>query len=96
MISVENNLVAFYLGMLNNGTASLNLIISTGVSKDVFLYTYKKFINDKTFLPIEELPKEEKEILVKECIDTGLNFTNETLINSAKILHTIKFINENS
>lgn len=96
MLTIENNLVGFYLSMYNAGTASLLLLIDTPVSKEVFLSTYKNFIKEKLIEPIEKLPEENKKELVKECRDTGLSFTNESLINSAKILHTIKFINDNS
>lgn len=96
MVTITNNLVAFYLSMYNAGTASLLLLIDTPVSKDVFLSTYKMLIADKSIAKIEDLPNDDKIKLVTECRKTGLNFSNETLINASKILHVINFINANS
>lgn len=95
-MTIANDLVSFYIGMYNTGKVSLMLLFTTGVSKDVFLTTYRSFIKEEILIPIEKLPNEEKLKLVSECKETGLNFSNETLTNSAKILHTIKFINANS
>ena len=47
MISVENNLVAFYINMLKEGKVSLELLFTTGVAKEVFLSTYKLFLKDE-------------------------------------------------
>jgi hypothetical protein len=44
--------------------------------------------------PIENLPEEIKMDLVRECRQTGLKFTNETLREAARVLHTLKFINQ--
>ena len=71
-------------------------ILDTGISKKVMLLIYNDLLSDGWITPIENLIEYDKQQLVNECRATGLNFTNETLINSAKILHTIKFINENS
>lgn len=95
-MTIQNNLVAFYLGMYNSGQVSLMLLLTTGVAKEVFLSTYKMFVLDKSITPIEKLPEDEKIKLVSECKETGINFTNSTLTDSARILHIIKFINENS
>ncbi len=95
-MTVTNDLVAFYLGMYNSGQVSLTLLFSIGVAKDVFISTYKSFIKEGILTPVESLPTEEKVSLVSECKETGLNFSNQSLTDSAKILHTIKFINENS
>jgi hypothetical protein len=95
-MTIANDLVSFYLGLYNTGKVSLMLLFTTGVAKEVFLSTYRSFVNDEILVSIESLPTEEKLKLVSECRETGLNFSNETLINSAKILHTIKFINANS
>lgn len=96
MITVENNLVAFYLGMYNTGKITLGFLFTIGVSKEVFLATYKMLLKDGSLQPIEKLPEDEKKELVSECKTAELNFTNSTLIDAAKILHTIKFINANS
>jgi hypothetical protein len=32
--------------------------------------------------------------LVRECRQTGIRFTNETLRQAARVLHTLKFINQ--
>lgn len=95
-MNVIDNLAAFYISMFNGGRVSLGFLFTIEVSKEVFLSTYKKFVNDKILIPIEELPEEKKKELIKECRSTGLKFSNQTLTNSARILHTLKFINENS
>lgn len=88
--------LSVYFVSYYNKTGNLLFIISSHVPKITMLNLYDIFIREKSILPIELLPKENKISLVKECRDTGLEFTNKTLINSAKILHTIKFINANS
>jgi hypothetical protein len=37
-------------------------------------------------------PESEKTDLVRECRATGIRFTNESLRQAARILHTLKFI----
>lgn len=95
-MTITNDLVAFYLGMYNTGKVSLMLLFTTGVSKEVFLSAYKNFVNENILTPVEQLTTEKKIYLVAECKGTGLKFSDQTLTDAAKILHTIKFINENS
>lgn len=96
------SLSALYVGMYKKERVMgikinyLQHIIDSVISKKVMLLIYRDLIKDKWLTPIEDLPTYEKQQLVNECRDTGLFFTNETLIRSAKILHTIKFINANS
>lgn len=71
-------------------------LIEAAVSKKVLLYVYEVMVKDKAIPSIETLPEDEKKLLVQQCRDTGLRFNNQRLIDCAKILHTIKFINSNS
>ena len=77
----------------NNGFC---FVISAGVPKKILLKTYEIFVRDEIILPIEILNKEEKIKLVDKCRETGLKFTNQTLSDSERILHTLNLINENT
>lgn len=91
---VIDNLSAFYTSMYNNKTASLILLAETKVANDVMVSTYKKFVTEEILTPIENLMIEEKIKLWEECKETGVD--KNKIVDAAKILHTIKFINENS
>lgn len=88
--------LSIYFVSFYNRTGNLLFLISSHVPKITMLHLYDTFIMENSITPIEKLPEENKRQLVKECRETGWDFTNASLISSAKILHTIKFINENS
>jgi len=92
-MTVDFNLSAFFVGIYNKNKSSLDFLIESAVPKDVMKKVYETLIKDG-LVPIEKLPDEQKKELVKECRETGLTFTNQTLIEAAMILHTIKTISE--
>jgi hypothetical protein len=63
------------------------------VHSRVLLRTYDLLIKED-LTPIEDLPEKLKMDLVRECRATVLKFTNESLRDAARILHTLKFINQ--
>ena len=93
---MQNNLSAFFLTMFNKDNSSLGFLIESYVPKYILLKTYQTLLKESELIPIENLMIEEKIKLADECRSTGLKFTNQSLTDAAKILHTIKFINENS
>lgn len=70
----------------------LSFILTSLVSKEIMLKSYYVAMNFKEFLPIEQIPHEEKKKLVEECNATGLPFTNKTITDAARILYTLKKI----
>jgi hypothetical protein len=91
MIDLE--LASKFVGMYNRNKSMLDFFIESEVPKRVLLRTYELLTNEG-LTKIEDLPKDIKMNLVKECRATGLRFTNDTLRNAARILHTLKFINQ--
>lgn len=85
---------SFYYSQYKAGKLPLSFLITATVPKEIFLITYRVFLNYKQFDPIENLPEPEKKKLVEECRATGLKFSNRTLIEAAKILYTIKNISK--
>lgn len=67
-------------------------ILESVVSKKVMLMIYYDLLTDKWVELIEDLPEETMELYRKEVEESGGIFSK----NAARILHTIKFINENS
>jgi len=78
--------------MYNKNKSTLKYLLESGVPKIILIDVYKSLLRDNLIIPIEQLPEDDKKELVSECRTTGLFFTNESLIRSAKILHTLKFI----
>lgn len=95
-MNVQIEMTSFFVGMVNRDKNNFKFLISSGVPKNILLKTYKMFIRDELFLPIELLLKEEKMKLVDKCRETGLRFTNESLSDAARILQTLNLINGNS
>jgi hypothetical protein len=91
MIDLE--LASKFVGMYNRNKSMLDFFIESEVPKRVLLRTYELLTNEG-LTKIEDLPEDIKMNLVKECRATGLRFTNDTLRNAARILHTLKFINQ--
>ena len=87
---IEHELSAKFVVMYKNG--HLDFLIESGVPKRILLRLYHLFLLEENLTPIEDLPEETKKELVKECRATGLKFTNKSLIEAARILHTLKFI----
>jgi hypothetical protein len=79
--------------MYNRNKSMLDFFIASEVPKRVLLRTYELLVRED-LTPIEKLPEEIKMDLVRECRATGLKFTNDSLRNAARILHTLKFINQ--
>ena len=86
---------AFFLSIYSKDKNNLVFILESYVPKFIMSKIYIIMVKDKELTPIESIDRSEKESLVRECRSTGIFFTNERLIESAKILHTLKFINEN-
>jgi hypothetical protein len=91
MIDLE--LASKFVGMYNRNKSMLDFFIESEVPKRVLLRTYELLTNEG-LTKIEDLPEDIKMNLVKECRATGLRFTNDTLRQAARILHTLKFINQ--
>jgi hypothetical protein len=79
--------------MYSRNKDMLDYFIESEVPKRVLLRTYELLVRED-LTPIEDLPEEIKKDLVRECRETGISFTNETLREAARILHTLKFINQ--
>ena len=90
---IEIELAAKFAGMYDRQKSILDFLINSAVPKRVLLRTYELLVKEN-LTKIEDLPEEIKQNLVKECRQTGLSFTNETLRESARILHTLKFIHQ--
>jgi hypothetical protein len=96
-MSIDFDLSAFFVGLYNKGEYNpLRYLIESNVPKSVMKRVYEIMVIDGLLMPIENIGTEIKIELVNECRATGIFFTNERLIDAAKILHTIKFINENT
>lgn len=93
-MTVDFTLSAFFVSMYNKDKKNLSFLIESYAPKDVMGKVYKIMVRDKLLIQVENLPEINKRELVSECRATGLEFTNKTLTDAAKILHTIKFINQ--
>ena len=89
---IEIELAAKFTGMYQRQKGMLDFFIKCEVPKRVMLKTYYLLIKED-LTKIEDLPEDIKMNLVRECRDTGLKFTNESLRDAARILHTLKTIN---
>lgn len=92
MISIDQQLTAFFVSKYNEDKSTLKFCVDMEVPKITIGHTYKQFVKEELLIPIEKLPDEEKETLRQELIKLDIPVTKF----SAKILHTIKFINNNS
>lgn len=95
-MTVTNSLTAMYVGVYNNDPKMLQHIIDSQASKIIMLQTYRMLVKENSLQEIHDIPISDKIKLVDECKLTGLKFNNERLIQACQILHTLKFINENS
>lgn len=98
-MNVEMKLIEFFREELvrrNDSIEYLSYIIEGAVPKFIFLATYNMFLRDEVIIPVELLPMEEKIKLKDKLNETGLNFTNQTKTDAARILYTLNFINENT
>ena len=93
-MTVTQDLSIFFIGMYNNNKSALNFLFEGYVPKHIFKREYEIMIRFYGLEPIENLGQEKKKELVSECRATGIFFTNQTLIEAAKTLHVIKFINQ--
>jgi len=88
---IDLELAAKFTGMYRKHKDMLDFFIQSEVPKRVMLRTYDLLVKED-LTPIENLPEEVKKELVKECRKTNLIFTNDSLREAARILHTLKFI----
>lgn len=88
---IELEISAKFAGMYKREKSMLDFLITSEVPRRVLLTRYKLFLNEG-LTKIEDLPEDKKKELVDECRETGLSFTNESLRQAARILHTLKFI----
>lgn len=88
---IELDLSAKFAGMYQRQKSILDYLIDSEVPRRVLLKTYELLLQEG-LTKIEDLPEDLKMNLVRECRDTRLIFTNETLREAARILHTLKFI----
>lgn len=93
-MTVNDNLSAFFVTMYNKNNLSATFLFESYVPNYVLIKTYKNFVREKILTPIEDILIEEKIKLWEECKATGVE--KNKIVDAAKILHTIKFINENS
>lgn len=91
MIDLE--LASKFVAQYNKHRDMLDFFITSPVHSRVLLRTYDLLVKED-LTKIEDLPESEKTDLVRECRATGIRFTNETLRQAARILHTLKFINQ--
>jgi len=91
---VVEKLSAFFIDMYRKDNSVLKFFFESSVPKSIFLSNYKTFVRENGLIPIENLMIEEKIKLADECKATGI--TKNILADAARILHTLKFINENS
>lgn len=94
-MTVNNTLSAFFVTMYQNDKSCLSFLFESYVPNYIMLKTYTLFVRYKEIIKTEELEEEYKKELVEKCRATGIKFNNKSLIDAAKILYTIKFINEN-
>lgn len=85
-------MVGYFIAMYNDRKIPIEFLLEGAVSKEVFLSFYRSCVSEKSIPPIENLPEEDKENLRNELIEVNIPVTQI----SAKILHTIKYINANS
>ena len=95
-MNVQIELSSLFVEMSNVDNNGFCFVISAVVPKKILLRTYEMFVRDEILLPIEILNKEDKIKLVCKCRETGIKFTNQSLSDAARILHTLNLINENS
>lgn len=88
---IELDLSAKFAGMYQRQKSILDYLIDSEVPRRVLLKTYELLLQEG-LTKIEDLPEDLKMNLVRECRETRLIFTNETLREAARILHTLKFI----
>ena len=90
---ILEDLTVFFTGMYNRDQSCLNYLFESHAPKYIYTRMYDKMVRLYGLTPIENLEEEEKKQLVSECRSTGIFFTNKTLIEAAKTLHVIKFLN---
>jgi hypothetical protein len=88
---IDITLAARFTEMYTRQKEILDFFIECAVPKRVMLRTYDLLVKED-LVPIEKLPDEVKKELVSECRKTNIRFTNQSLIEAARILHTLKFI----
>ncbi len=91
-MTIYFELYELFISMYHKDKSNLAYLIDSDVPKIILIEIYEALVKDNLITRIEQLPEEKKKELVSECRGTGLFFTNESLIRSAKILHTLKFI----
>lgn len=91
-MTINQQLTAFFVNKYNEDNSRLKYIVDYEVPKLSIIPIYKQFLKEEILVPIEKLNYEEKEILRQELLKHNIPVTQI----SAKILHTIKFINANS
>ena len=91
-MTVDFTLSAFFVSLYKKDKKNLDFLIESAAPKDVMGKVYEILVRENELIPIENLEESEKKELVKECRQTGIQFTNRTLTDAAKILHMVKFI----
>lgn len=95
-MNVYDELSVFFIKMIDENKTSLGFVLTSVVPVKTFNSLYNLFVKENGLVPIDKLDENKKIELVKECKNTGKSFTNTSLINAAKVLHTLKFIKDNS
>jgi hypothetical protein len=88
---IDITLAARFTEMYTRQESILDFLIEAAVPKRVMLRTYDLLVKED-LIPIEKLPDEVKKQLVAECRKTNIRFTNQSLREAARILHTLKFV----
>lgn len=93
-MTIYDQLTVFFIEMIKRDETALGFVLTSVVPVKVFISMYKLFIKENGLIPIENLLVEDKMKLWNECKATGIS--KDKIVDAAKILHTLKFINENS
>lgn len=106
-MNIEDDLCVICVNFYNyTKEEGVTYIPDTAVAKYALLKKYYLFIQYGYLQRIEDIPTEEKIELTTECRNIEMKdrsgkterirFTNETLTDYCRILHVIKFINNNT
>lgn len=96
--SINHQLTVFFIKMYNkHKEKGVTSIPTFTVPRIILLPLYDRLVEDGSMLPLDLLPEEEKESLVRECREVrNVRYTDESLTVAAKILHLIRTINSHS
>lgn len=68
----------------------IRVIAKTGVPVKIMNEVYRILVKEKQIIPIEDLPKEEKILIIKQAEEAGT--VKEKLVSVCKVIHLFKQI----